>query len=453
MLNPSIFKRYDIRGKYPEDIDPRVARELMHLYVKQFQPTEVVVGHDPVEGSAAIYEPICDELQKLGVKVCKAGMVATPMLYFASAHYNIRQGLMLTASHLGQKYTGIKIVIDGVPPKQEEISAMKDLSATDYHQIPSDKLGESTELADLKQNYIQKIKSLLGNSPLNRYKIVIDSGNGPSGDIINNIAEELQLNCVIINQEIKARDLAHESNPKVAENRQQLANEVQKQNADLGIIWDGDGDRAYFIDHAGEIIPPEFIGVQIGSDLIKSGIGTTMTVDVRGSAAVEKEIEAVGGHVKRIEAWHVPIKFEMDNDPNIVFGMETSGHYVFRDMYKSDDGLLASMSLLKAVTNAPEDLKTILNNFRNKYLIIEEINFETSKTEDELVEEINSHYPDGLINKIDGITVDYPEWRFNVRASRTEPIIRLNISGQNFEKVKENLEKLKGLIGGSVLEK
>jgi phosphomannomutase len=455
MIKSSIFKKYDVRGKYPSEIDTHVAEKIIHAYYDVFKPDHVVVGHDPVKGSAKIYDVVYNELSKLGAKVFMAGMVSTPMLYFASSKYQISQGLMLTASHLGPQYTGIKIVVNGIPPEPKQIEAMRDKATSSVHEEVMKDLTHFKEpelLATLKTDYLAKIQQVVGEGALNKYKLAIDVSNGPNGKIIKDVVEKFGLNASVINEEVKAEELAHETNPKVAENRKQLVDCVKQNQAGLGIIWDGDGDRAYFVDQDGEIIAPEFVGAQIGSYLIKNGFGTTMTIDVRGSSAVEKELSKVDGKVKRIQAWHVPIKFEMEQDKDIVFGMETSGHYVFRDLYKADDGLLASLMFLRALQENEKSLKDLLQEFRSQYTILEEINFETQNTEAQISEELQKAYSDGQISTIDGITIDYPEWRFNIRASKTEPIIRLNISGSNSEKVMQNLEKIKSVISGKILD-
>lgn len=455
MINPSIFKKYDIRGKYPSEMDPITSEKIIHSYFEVFNPYEVVVGHDPIKGSRNIYTTICNELSKHGVKVFQAGEISTPMLYFANSHYRIPQGLMLTASHLGPQYTGIKIVIKGIPPKPQEIEQIRDLTLKSINkEIDKDLFNyqDPENLTTIKSDYLDKIETVVGTETLNKYKVAIDVSNGPNGKIISEVISRFGLNASTINEEVKSENLAHETNPKVAENRKQLVDLVNQEKADLGIIWDGDGDRAYFIDRRGDIIPPEFVGIQIGSYLIGKSFGTAMTIDVRGSAAVEKEIGNVGGEVRRIEAWHVPIKYEMEKDEAVVFGMETSGHYVFRDMYKADDGLLASLMFLRALQESEKSLDDLLDAFRSQYLILEEINFKTTKKEIEVIEELQKIYFDGDVSTIDGITIDYPEWRFNVRASKTEPIIRLNISGTDFGLVKLNLDKIKEIIGGEILD-
>lgn len=445
----TIFKTYDLRGKFPEELNETVIRQLAHAYIKVFNPKELVIGHDPLTGSTNLYTPLCEELSRLGVTVHEVGCVSSPMLYFAAAYYKIPQGIMLTASHLGRGHTGMKIVINGIPPKPEQLVEMRELFEKGEQVTNIGSFGKMKELPDFLATYKAAIlKVLAPTKEISQYKIALDSSNGPNGTIIESLLAKLGVNYTIINASIEGENLAHDTNPKVEKNRQQLVEAVKNSHADLGIIWDGDGDRAYFVDQNGTIIPPEFIGIQISNYLIQKGLGSKMTVDVRGSSAVETEVSNAGGTVVRIEAWHVPIKFNMEKDPQIVFGMETSGHYVFRDFYKIDDGLLTSLMFLQAVSCNKTPLSTLLSDFRSKYIIIEEINFRTNNSETKLIKELKNKYSDAKISELDGITIDYPTWRFNMRASKTEPIIRLNISGSDKTLIDKNLAELRMAIGG-----
>jgi phosphomannomutase len=452
-INPKIFKRYDIRGKFPDEINSEVIKQIVAAYVQLFNPTKIIIGHDPLTGSSEIYPHICSEFTKYGVEVYKVGQITTPMLYFASAHYQVPQGIMLTASHLGPGHTGVKIVNDGVPPEPSQIIELRDLILNEKCTVPySATPAQEHELTELFEDYTKKILEVVGQIPNpTRYKIVYDSSNGPNGPAARFLFEKLGLNFVALNEEIRGKNLSHDTNPKIEVNRRDLMTAIKAEKADLGIIWDGDCDRAYFLDSEGKVISPEFVGIQVGSLLIKEKKGNKMTIDIRAAQAVENEISKIGGVVKRIQAWHVPIKFEMHADSDVVFGMETSGHMVFRDMFKSDDGLLASLMFVKGVFSMDITLQTALEEFSKKYKIVEEINFETAKSEEALVQEFKLAFPNGVFSDIDGATVDYPDWRFNARSSRTEPIIRLNISGTNFARVDENLAKISQIIGGKVL--
>lgn len=453
MINPDIFKRYDVRGKFPEDITEELIEKLVRACVHLFKPSQLIIGHDPLEGSATIYPKVCEEFRKYGVSIYKAGTLSSPMLYWASPFYNIPFAINLTASHLGIGHTGFKILNAGIPPTPEEIIKLRDLVLSPQGlEAPTSPLGAETELTALLGDYEAYLLKLLEEMPnTNRYKIVIDVSNGPNAQILQDLFTKLKLDVILINNIMKAKDLAHDTNPKIEANRKQLLETLISEQADLGIIWDGDGDRAYFLNKDGSVIPPEFVAIQTASYLFRNGSGKSITIDIRASSAVEVELNKIGCNVKRIQAWHIPIKEEMAKDPGIFFGMEASGHYVFRDLYRSDDGLFASLMFVKALLVDGQNLNELLEAFRKTYKTIEEINFRTEKTEEELIKEFKNMYPDAKLNDIDGITIDYPDWRFNVRSSRTEPIIRLNISGTNFTKVDSNLAKIKDTIGGTIL--
>lgn len=453
MLPEDIFKRYDIRGRYPQDINIENVVKIIQAYVFLFKPEQIVVGHDSLEGSKLLYPSVCSAFALCGVDVYQIGLCTSPMVAFASAHYNVIHAIMLTASHLGDGYTGIKAIHNGIPPAPEEMLELKKIALSDNEinlSVPSP--GELTTLHGFIAAYKDMLLQLVDYSQTKHsYKVVFDLANGGISMVLADLTTRLGIKAHMINSDILYSHLAHGTNPKIAKNRTQLLAKVKHDKADLGVMWDGDGDRAYFVDSEGQVIPPEYIGAKIGSYLVTKNVGNKVTVDVRGSTAYADIIEAAGGNVLRIQSWHVPIKQLMEQDSEVIFGMEVSGHYVFRDFYKIDDGLLASLIFISAISKMAMPLAQDLAEFRQKYKIVEEINFKTTKSETQLVQQVQEYYKDGIPNTIDGLSIDYPDWRFNIRSSRTEPIIRLCISGTNFELVDQNLEFLKSVIGGSII--
>lgn len=457
-LDTTFFKKYDVRGKYPEQMTEEVIIRLVDSILDVIDIKKILIGHDTVIGSKFAYPIIIKRFRENGVNVLLAGEVSSSMLYFATGHYKVKYSIMLTASHLGEKYTGIKPLLDGIPFTQETVSEIKEKyieRATNENTSQSKKsdiLGSIKELENLKKDYLNHIKEFLSPVPasISKSKVVFDISNGANSYVIHQIAKELLLDYSVINEEILETNLSHETNPKIPKNREQLVAKVQEKGAEIGIMWDGDCDRAYFVDNTGHRVEPEFVGTLITKMLMKEGKGNTMTIDIRGSHAVEEIIEEAGGKVIRLRAWHVPIKHQMSEDSDVVFGMETSGHYVFRDMYKSDDGLVASLLFLKALALNEKSFKELLADFRSKYYILEEINYRISKPLEQIISELKEKYSDGEVNLMDGISITYPEWRFNLRSSLTEPLVRLNISGKSKQKVDENLEIIVSIIDGEV---
>lgn len=440
----TIFKRYDIRGKYPDEISPEVAKKIAKIYFNFYHLSKIIIGHDSIDGANEIYSEISNELAGYGVNVTQIGMVSSPRLYYASAKLNIKYGIMITASHLGAGFTGIKLINDGVPPPEEDLVKLSQIYESKRDISLTSKKG-GINFYDINSPYASDVVAFIKSS-LTKYKIVIDASNGPNAPVIDKIFSEINIPYTAINMEVKGSGLSHPTNPKIPENRVQLVNAVKESKADLGIIWDGDGDRAYFVDSKGKVIAPEFTASLIAAD-IKNKLGyKTITSDIRASSAIEQECSKDNIEVVRLKAWHVPIKEEMEKDSKIGFGYEVSGHYVFSDFYKIDDGLLASLVFLRALNNNEKSLSELLKDFRNTYYILEEINFESEKSEEEVVDLLKNTYKDGKVILIDGVTVEYSDWRFNLRSSRTEPILRLNISGISQKTVDENLSKIKSII-------
>ena len=450
----SIFKRYDIRGKYPGELNEAVAIKLAQAYFHTIRPREVVIGYYNIYGSDIIARAFSAELITEGVKVYNVGSVTTPMLYFSSSYKNIPLSIMCTASHLGEGYTGIKPNKDGIPLEEEAVLAIKvefdrltTIASHDFELVPAER---QPETINIYGPYVATIASLL-SYPLYNYKVAVDLGNGNNAFVAEQLLHKVGIDYRAINSEVRDRDLQHPSNPKMQSNRSQLEHLIAEMGADLGVIWDGDCDRCYLVDWAGEVIPPEYVAIKIAGLLKKTNSYSHITADVRASFAVERELAKEEIKVKRIQAWHVPIKYEMEQDPTIGFGFEVSGHYVFKDFFKIDDGLLAFLLFIEALENLKLDFKADLSKFHSTYYIPEEMNFTSPISEEELKAKLPVKYKDGLINLVDGVSIDYPTWRFNIRASRTEPILRLNISGTNRAEVGAHLADIERVVGGKKL--
>lgn len=443
MLN-SIFKKYDIRGGYPNDLNEELAKKIASAYFHLLKPETVCVAYDPIEGSKEVCLAFLEKLVYFGVNVVNFGMCSTPMLYFGSIHLKHIHALMFTSSHLGEGYTGIKFLKNGLPLTEDELASISILYEQEEKEVLNIGKG-SIETVSITLDYIKSIRSFFSGD-LSKYKVVFDASNGPNSLLIDQIFANTGLEYSTINSEIRSKGLSHPSNPKISANRSQLVESVKEHGSDLGVVWDGDCDRAYFLDGLGETICPEFVAIEIAKYIKKLQGYTKITVDVRASKAVEDICREEGIDVKRIQAWHVPIKLEMEKDSSIGFGCETSGHYVFRDFYRIDDGLLASALFLSALNSQNSDLVELLKSFREKYYIIEEINFVLNESEAEVTKKLSERYFLGELDYTDGLSVTFPTWRFNIRSSKTESILRLNISGVNKNEVDTNLEIISGIV-------
>jgi phosphomannomutase len=444
----SIFKKYDIRGAYPLELNQASSQRIAAAYFQIINPERVCIAYDPIEGSEVVCSALTQELCRLGVNVVNLGVCSTPKLYFGSNYLKIAHALMCTSSHLGEGFTGIKFLKYGVPLEEFELAKIKTCYEQSSKELPKDfSLTQSGSVTNVSvdEPYTEAIRAFIAKG-LSTYKVVFDASNGPVALFIDPVFRDTGLTYTVINSEVKAKELSHPSNPKLVEDRVQLAESVRTSHADLGVIWDGDGDRAFFIDSTGKLIPPEFIAVKIADYVKKTHGCRKITVDVRASSAMEELCAKVGIEVKRIQAWHVPIKLAMVQDPKIGFGCETSGHYVFRDFHRIDDGLLATVMFLDALNTQQQSLDEELKQFRATYYIPEEVNFTTSQSESVLAEKFVAQYASGQLDFTDGLTVTFPSWRFNIRSSKTEPIIRLNISGTSKADVQENLKLIESIV-------
>ena len=442
----SIFKTFDIRGLYKKELNPQTTVKLAKAYYKEFNPKKIVLGYDAREGSKPLAEVFMNTLMSLGVDVVDIGLVSTPRLYYASHKYSLPYGVMFTASHNPKEYTGVKFTVNALPPSEDKLVTLKNLFIKEDSSAPVSAKEKGTyEKKDISNDYIQDILSFHTYSfkPL---KVIIDCGNSVNAPIVDKIfipslgLKEVQF----IFKKVDSSFPSHGLNPKIEKNQKPLSEKIKKEKADLGVLWDGDADRVYFLDSSGKSISPQFVSAIVASYMVSTDPKSrkTVTADIRAGRVIEEFVKKVGGKVKTIKAWHTEIKFAMQEDADIIFGSETSGHYVFRDFFMIDDGLLMSLMFLQAVSYHKESLEQLLSTLRRVYFIPEEVNFKVPNVQEILSQVLYKYKSKGEVILIDGVTIKAKDWRFNIRPSRTEPLLRLNFSGLNLPQVKTEYKNL-----------
>ena len=440
-VNSNIFKAYDIRGIYPDEINEEAAYKIGQAFVSYLESKSriggrrLIVGYDTRLSSESLAEAVIQGLIDSSIDAISIGLSSTPNFYFAVGSSNTDGGIMITASHLSKDYNGLKIVFGGnTPLNQEEIIELKNLVLSRKFEIrPAGNLIKK----DFAPKYVNSIKNF-HKIPFKPLKVVMDASNGMAGLYAEKIFAGTRINLIPIFFELDGNFPNHEADPKIPENRAKLVERIKKEGADLGFMFDGDADRAYAFDRNGEVIDPSLVSALVAEFLIKNSSKNKIVVEVRTSNVVRDWVEKIGGKVEVSSCWTIPIKLKMKSDPQIIFGSETSGHYIFADFYKIDDGILCAFNFLQAISAKEKSIIEIIKEFKEKYFIIEETNFEIADKEKiaEILEKLEKKYfsEGGKIVKIDGLTVEFTDWWFNLRKSNTEPLARLNIEA-NSEKL------------------
>ena len=433
-IDPGIFKAYDIRGLHPEQIDADVAYVLGRAFARVLAegegkpPSELRVGlgRDMRLSAPALAARYADGLRDEGAGVLDVGQVGTEMLYFAVGSRGLDGGLMCTASHNPKAYTGAKLV------KRGAIALSGDAGIGDVRRIAtSGELGEpSRERGDLAQEDVADefraaAAKFVDLDAIRPAKVVLDGGNGMAGPMVGPLLDRLPLDQVQTYWTPDGEFPDHEPNPLLPENRTFVVKKVLSEGAELGIAWDGDADRCFFIDDNGQFVDGDFLTARLAESILAKVPGATILYDVRASRAVADTVERAGGTAQVNRVGHAFFKTRM-RDEGAAFGGEVSGHYYFRDFYCADSGTIPALLILELLSARGKRMSELLAGYRERYFISGEINSEVAD-QDAKMQAIAERYSDAQVGWLDGVSVDYPDWHFNVRPSNTEPLLRLNL--------------------------
>ena len=446
-IDPGIFKAYDIRGIYKENLNEDTARDIGRAFAGILKPTKVVVGQDGRTSSPALTEAVIQGLTSVGVDIIRIGQVSTDMYYYACATKEL-PGIMVTASHNPKEYNGFKMVreIPYLLSGEEGIQDIRALIEAGNFPASVDKLGKIEDL-DIMQGFIEKVTSLADISKLKPMKIIADTANGMVGLSLLELFKRIpQIKLTPMYFEIDGTFPNHGGDPLLAENRAELQHRVASEGFDLGFAFDPDGDRFFCIDKKGRFIPGDFMTAILSRYFLNKKPGATIVYDVRASWAVKDTIKANQGKGLYNRVGHAYIKKRM-SDEKAVFGGEVTGHYYFEDFYGCDSGLVPLIYLLDLLSNSDKSLDEIVDEYEAKYFLSGEINSQVPDVSATLAK-IKDQYSDGAkkIIEIDGITIENEDWRFNVRGSNTEPLIRLNLEAKNQKLMERKRDELLKLI-------
>nr|WP_307726715.1 phosphomannomutase/phosphoglucomutase [Candidatus Chloroploca mongolica] len=445
-VNPSIFKAYDIRGIYPTDLNEDAAYLIGRAFASFLGVEKVIVGRDMRISSPAIFEAVTRGLMDQGADVVNIGMVSTDQYYFACATLG-GAGMMVTASHNPKEYSGFKMVrqMPYLLSGDEGIQDLRRLVESEAFATTTRK-GTMTEL-DFQAQFIEKMLSLIDVDLLKdrKLKVIADTGNGMVGPSLQALYERLPIEFAGMYLDPDGNLPNHGLDPLQPENRAELQARVVAEGFDIGFLFDGDGDRFFAVDDRGEFISGDFLTAIMGQYLLEKYPAAKILYDVRASWAVPDLISAKGGTPLMERVGHAFIKQRMALE-DAVFAGEVTGHYYFKDFFYADSGLLPSLFLMEMLAKRGIKMSDLLQELEAKYFISGEINSKVADVKGTL-EKLATQYPDATIERMDGVSVSYPTWHFNVRGSNTEPLIRLNLeSVASPEEMVEKRDEVLGLI-------
>ena len=445
MLDPKVFKAYDIRGIYPDDVDEAGAYAIGRAYVEQFEPRRIAVGRDMRLSSPQMSAAAIRGASDAGAEVLDLGLVGTEMVYFAVGELGLDGGIEVTASHNPKEYTGMKLVRRGALPVGGESGLLdvRDRAAV-IGDEPSAATPGTVAPYDIWPAYVDRVLSFIDVSALRPLKVVIDAATGMAGAMLPPVLDRLPIEVMRCYFDPDGSFPNHEPNPLLPENREFIVRKTLEEGADLGVAFDGDADRCFFVDDTGEFVPGDFVTALFSESVLEKEPGAKIIYDVRASRAVPDTIERDGGVPLVNRVGHAFIKARMRKE-DAAFAGEVSGHYYFRDFSQADSGVVPFLLMLELISKRGRGLSEILAPLRSRYFITGEINTPVPDVALKL-QELKERFADGRVSHLDGISVDYDDWHFNVRPSNTEPLLRLNLEATSEELMEQKRDEVLEVI-------
>jgi phosphomannomutase len=440
-----IFKAYDVRGLYPQELDEDAAERIGCALAAQLGASRLGAGMDPRPSSLGLLEAFAAGAAAAGASTVDFGLVPTEMLYYGVASQVLDGGVMVTASHNPSQYNGMKLVAEGALPLSGDagIPELKERSQA-LGELPEKVAGTVVERLDLYPAYVEHLHAQVDVAAFSPYKVVMDAANGVAGKLAPLVFEGTPLECVELYFEVDGTFPNHSPNPLLEENSREIRRRVVADKADLGIAWDGDADRCFFIDEAGEFVPGDFVTALLAEALLLKNPGAKILYDLRASRAVPDVITANGGVPLLNRVGHAFFKQRMRREGGL-FGGEVSGHYYFAANYNADSGFIPALLILELLSQKGATMAELLEPLRTKYFISGEINSVVDDVPAALAR-IEDRFSDVETGHLDGISVDFDRWHFNVRPSNTEPLLRLNLGADSQDLMEEKRDLVLSII-------
>jgi phosphomannomutase len=438
----TIFKAYDVRGVVPDQLDDDVARRIGAAFARWAGAPRIAVGRDCRLSSPSLAAALTDGINSQGADVIDLGLVSTDLLYFVSGDLDV-PGVAITASHNPPEYNGLKFCLAGASPVGEDTGLREIRALVERDELPALDPRGSVERMDLLDRFVAHVLSFVDGDAMAPLTVVSDTANGMGGLVVPAVMERLPVKLVALFQELDGTFPNHPADPINPENQVDLKRSVTEHHADVGMAFDGDADRVFLVDERAEGVSGSLVTALMAKAILEREPGATILYNVICSWVVPEVIKEFGGVPVRTRVGHSFVKQVMA-ETGAAFAGEHSGHYYFRENYRADSGLIAGVIVLEQISKAGKPLSKLLEPFR-RYHSSGEIN---SVVEDQAaaIERIAARYADGRHDRLDGLTVEYEDWWFNVRASNTEPLLRLNVEARTRELLEEKTAELLSLI-------
>lgn len=442
-INPKNFKSYDIRGIYPTELNEELAYLIGQAYAQKTKAKKIVAGRDMRIGGEKLLEKLIEGITSQGVDVDNIGLISIDVVYFAVGKYDYDAGIMATASHNPKEYNGFKM-----PVKGDGVEFLRGTELYKFMQQKNFKFGLASKKGkaserDVLPVFIKHVLSFADVNKIKPFKVVVDAGNGMAGKIAPLLFKKLPCQLIPLNFELDGTFPAHPSNPLLPESQIQITKKVVDEKADFGVIMDGDTDRLFFITEKGEFIRADTTLLILAKYFLEHHPGIGIVYNVICSKAVRELVKKWGGQPIRSAVGFANVAKALKENNGIVGG-EVSAHYAFRDNYYADSGFIALIILLMLISEHDKKLSEIVEGL-NPYFRADEVNIEVENMP-EIIEKIKEKYSDGQQDELDGITVEYKDWWFNVRPSNTEPLLRITVEGDTKEIMEKKQKELLNFI-------
>jgi phosphomannomutase len=446
-MDPAIFKAYDVRGIYPNELNEDIAYQIGRAFVAFLGVDRVAVGRDMRLSGPALAGALLQGIAAQGAEAIDLGLTSSDELYFAVGKFGYPAGVMVTASHNPAEYNGLKMCRAEAVPLSEStgLTDIRDMIVNDA--IPAaTQQGQITQ-RDVLDAYVEHALSFIDVKTLRPLKVVADAGNGMAGMILPRVFDRLPCELVPLYFDLDGSFPNHPANPIEPENIADLQAKVRETGADVGVAFDGDADRMFIVDEHGTFVGGDMVTAMVAQRLLRRYPGAAIVYNLICSRSVPETIEAAGGRPVRERVGHSFIKATMRRE-DAVFGGEHSGHFYFRDNWYADSGLIAFLSVLELLSDANKPVSAVLQPI-DPYKRSGEINSEVKDIKAVLTK-VEDHYraAGATIDKLDGLTVEYPDWWFNLRSSNTQPLLRLNVEAANDAELRAKTDEVLGLVRG-----